>query len=55
MVTYQQALFIVSFSHLPQINYLLTVVAVRNETNDATEEMTEHDVTEKEPEINSRG
>ena len=55
MVTYQRALFIVSFSHLPQINYLLTVVTVRNESNDATEEMTEHVVTEKEAEIRSRG
>ena len=54
MVTYQQALFIVSFSHLPQINYLLTVVTVRNESNDATEEMTDHVVTEKEAEIHSR-
>ena len=54
MVTYQRALFIVSFSHLPQINYLLTVVTVRNESNDATEEMTDHVVTEKEAEIHSR-
>ena len=54
MVTYQRALFIVPFSHLLQINYLLTVVTVRNESNDATEEMTDHVMNVEEQEVCSK-
>ena len=54
MVTYQRALFIVSPKTCTKINYLLTVVTVRNESKDGIEEMTEPAVTEKEAEIHSR-